>query len=58
MKLEPCPKCGYIHVEIDFEPHHKLRFWVICSQCFTLGISAKTKQDAVDQWNRGMIDED
>ena len=59
IELEPCPFCGWKRIKIleDDNPYLYYRF---SSQCQNCGASAKlghTKEEAIEAWNRRVIDD-
>ena len=53
-ELKPCPFCGYKNIQILVDKNEYL-YYRYFSQCQRCGASAKrgrTKEEAIDAWNR------
>ena len=57
-ELKPCPFCGYKGIEI-LKSENEYLYYPYISQCQMCGASARcgrTKQEAIEAWNRRAVD--
>jgi len=48
-ELKPCPFCGSGRMEVKLG---KVRYSMMCKNCFAEGGSASTEEGAIAAWNR------